>query len=556
MKRTSDQDATESGQVDARGVDGQVTLRSTADSESVNQEMESDAAPLSGDTASAASSCEFPDNDTLAAEPAVVETESASEAEFGDVHEPVDLPPAVAESALLENEGIGPEPVSELLEQVLGISPSSDNGEVEIGERYEEEPWAENQESDESDSELEERLHDDVAELIDNSEDVITEKLQTTDAFQPAMQTWADLPATDIDPLPNPIRADAKPPFANTPSLDQDEGRHAPTAKLQPPLPETGSLAIANSSTSEIGSPGTMTDNASNDSPPAESHDEAAFDETDSPVLPDTNPPATEAVPPALQPGESDPDEQSDYVLAPLESPDVAFDTTQAWSPAMGALGRLEAKATPLAFERAMAERVLDSDFGSHIQELSQQITKELPANPASLLFVSMEDDDQRADIVTGLAMHICGCLDAVTLLVDADINSKQISRNFEQNGPGLAENMDLDSAWYDAVVATSCEGLRLCPSGADNREREADQLQDAARYLFDEWRSSFGLAIIDGGTFANPLLPHLAGLADAVYLCVRLGADERNELAIATERLAAWNAQLKGCITTGPASN
>ena len=220
--------------------------------------------------------------------------------------------------------------------------------------------------------------------------------------------------------------------------------------------------------------------------------------------------------------------------------------------PVEAALAQLPAKIPPLPFESAMAERVLESDFGTYIEQLSQRVENELTSGSAAIVFVSMERDEQRAKIVSGLAMHICGRLESKTLLVDADVQSNKISHHFRCSGPGLAESLYRDFPWYEGVVATSCEKLRVFPIGVTRLDNKSDDVTEAARKDFDQWRSQFGLVIIDGGTMSNPLMPWLVQFADAVYLCVQLGADGREELESTTEQLADWGANLKGCITNG----
>ena len=201
-----------------------------------------------------------------------------------------------------------------------------------------------------------------------------------------------------------------------------------------------------------------------------------------------------------------------------------------------------------------MAARVLDSDFGIQIQALSRRVQETLSYERGSVLFVSLEDNAQQSDIVTGLAMHICGRAAAGTLLIDADFQSKRITQQMEQQqGHGLSECLASSSMWYDSVVATSCEKLRFLRSGELDWEA-LPELPDAVQSLIKAWKSSFGLVVVDGGPIDQPLTPYLAQLADTTYLTVRLGADEREELEAARERLAAWGANLQGCITVGPA--
>ena len=211
----------------------------------------------------------------------------------------------------------------------------------------------------------------------------------------------------------------------------------------------------------------------------------------------------------------------------------------------------------PTEFEVALAERLLKSDFGLQIQELSNNVISEFNVEqPAAMVMVSIDGDPQRSDVVAGLGMVVCAQRTSPTLIVDADVDQRAISQGFEQSSSGLLESLNERTPWPASIDATSCERLRVLGSGSDRQAiHDSASLVARAKTAVDQWKQEFGLVLIDGGPISSPLAIALAAASDATFVCVELGQSERDNLVEATERLVAAGATVKGCITTGTAA-
>jgi Mrp family chromosome partitioning ATPase len=203
---------------------------------------------------------------------------------------------------------------------------------------------------------------------------------------------------------------------------------------------------------------------------------------------------------------------------------------------------------------------LLQSDFGVRIQQLNSQLQSHLDGDgPHVVMIVSVDVDEQRADAVCGLGMFTCAHRTDETLIVDADIDTRSVSRDFEKRGPGLLEAISGQVRWNDSVQATSCEKLRVLPCGSD-----LDMIDDASSFdqlnrvqqLVGEWKSQYGLVLIDGGLGSSPLALSMSPLVDATYVCVQLGKNRRQELLATSAGITQAKGTVIGCITTGPTAN
>ena len=369
--------------------------------------------------------------------------------------------------------------------------------------------------------------------------------------FEPVMTTWANVGEVTEDEQA-PIKADHSPPLSSSfPGSEEQSTRHSeagdPELSQDTPTPSDAIDSVSGNAAAVVADASLDTADA------VEFHFEV-----------NENADAQDESAESLESVASLPEELSAQELSRDESPQESPDAsdlgeltlnTQSWSPALGALARLDDKVEPSDFERAMAERLLETEFGHHIQTMSNRITQTIQ-DPTVLFFLSLEPTEQQTDVVGGLAMYVCAQREAPTLLVDADTTQKWLSKRLGNIGDGLIEATDDTRPWYESVAATSCERLRYLRIG--NAELDAsniDDLRGSVKYMMSDWKDSFGLVLIDGGAIDSKLVPIFADLADATYLTVKLGSDEREELAWATEQLSGFGASLKGCITTGPTS-
>ncbi len=211
----------------------------------------------------------------------------------------------------------------------------------------------------------------------------------------------------------------------------------------------------------------------------------------------------------------------------------------------------------PTAYEAQIAERLRTPSYGERIRQLSLEISSH-PAGggPCIVLFLSMDTDNQRADAATALALYQCNQRTLPTLLIDADIDARHVSRGFHMNDVGLIEAISGQVPWRDSVRQTSSENLRLLPCGTDigfiSPDSEQEEFQRITQFV-DPWREHFGLVLVDGGRIDSPLAPVLTRASDATFVYVQLGKSRRQELAAAVARLEKAGGNILGCITTGP---
>ena len=211
----------------------------------------------------------------------------------------------------------------------------------------------------------------------------------------------------------------------------------------------------------------------------------------------------------------------------------------------------------PTAYEAVIAQRLSESSYGDRIRQLSQELSESQGDRESQIvLFVSIEGDVQRADGAAALGMLLCEQRQMPTLLIDADFDGKHISASFENKGAGLIEAISGQSPWNASVRRTSSGGLDMLPCGADigfiSPDSEQEEFQQIAQFA-EDWRKQYGLIVIDGGPVDSPLIPTLAGTSDAIFACVQLGHNDRQQLATALERLTKAGGNVLGCITTGP---
>ena len=199
---------------------------------------------------------------------------------------------------------------------------------------------------------------------------------------------------------------------------------------------------------------------------------------------------------------------------------------------------------------------MLDSEFGEQTTALSQQIVGLMRPNQCQILmFVGTEQNQQRSNIVAGLGMFMCAHHHRPTLIVDADPESRRLSRGFEQRGAGILEAIGGKTPWQNSLVETSCVGLQMIPCGmmldALDLSRGTQPAQLAA--IKAELQQAYGLVLIDAGNASSSLSTMLANYADGTFICVQLGKSSRELLVDTTDFLVQAGAEVKGCITTNP---
>jgi len=215
-------------------------------------------------------------------------------------------------------------------------------------------------------------------------------------------------------------------------------------------------------------------------------------------------------------------------------------------------------KAKPTNYEVSLAQRLLHSDFGKQIQELDAELTKQVEGSgPHVVLLVSLEPNAQQAEVATGLGMTVCVQRSGPTMLVDADLEVRSITRAFEANGGGLLDAIIGADDYVDFVKPTSCEQLKLLPTGNDFATVDTTDAAQIAQRITDhveEWKRRFDLILIDAGTATSWMAKQLAPHADATFVCVKLGHSQRERLIEVTQQLTNDGASVKGCITTSDA--
>ena len=210
----------------------------------------------------------------------------------------------------------------------------------------------------------------------------------------------------------------------------------------------------------------------------------------------------------------------------------------------------------PSDYEIKLASKMVNSEFGEQVQGLAEQIMAEVDEDECQILmFVGMEQNRQRADIVSGLSMFVSPQREKPTLLIDADPESRVITRGFEQRGSGILEVIAGKSAWRHCTTPTGCQGLHMMPCGLmldaldPSRGNQADLIAGAV----DEWRQTYGLVMLDAGIAVSSLSRMLAKHSDSSFICVQIGKSPRELLVDTTEFLIRAGATVKGCITTNP---
>ena len=365
-----------------------------------------------------------------------------------------------------------------------------------------------------------EQLREEVEALESIIEQSQDQGEQTPDGFHPVMQTWANIAST------SELQADASPPVSGARRLE--EGPRSKDSLADELIPDTGNVNLSSANSASTIVESIQDDDQGLDQPPIGDAQDVVFEE---PEFLTSN--SDDVV------FEEDADELSEL---PTETPvdddtpaEVISDTGEPASgeasdnptPARSALRLLPEKTVALPFERTMAERILESSFGEHVQQLSERIHEDLANRPAVLLFASLETDEQRASIVAALAMHICGGPHSRTLLISMPTYRTAGFRNStSQAGAGIANVLTEDLPWYKPVVATSCPNLRLMSAGQWATDVDSENLQQTVQRVLEESQDAFDLIVLDGGALDNGLLPYLAPLADGTYLSVRLGAD------------------------------
>lgn len=206
----------------------------------------------------------------------------------------------------------------------------------------------------------------------------------------------------------------------------------------------------------------------------------------------------------------------------------------------------------PSAYEVEMAERLLHSDFGVRIQQLSERVTSQLPNNGSqAIALIGLQQDEVRAEAVAALGMYVCAQHAGPTLVVDADADARTISRGFGQVGNGLQDVLAGTSKWTDAVRPTSCEKLHLLPWTSDNQTADITDDQSMEN-LMERWLLHYDLVIVDAGTVDSAHARTVARACQAAFLCVPLGISDSQQLLKATQDLFQSGVNLRGCVTTG----
>ena len=210
----------------------------------------------------------------------------------------------------------------------------------------------------------------------------------------------------------------------------------------------------------------------------------------------------------------------------------------------------------PSHYEIKLASRFVNTEFGEQVQGLAGQVIEpEDPDKCQVLMLVGMEPNRQRADIAAGLGLFVSPQRERPTLLIDADPESRVITRGFEKRGSGILEVVGGKSSWQQCTSPTSINGLHTMPCGLmlDALDPTRGNQGDLIRQAAEQWREKYGLVIVDAGIAASSLSRMLSRHADATYICVQLGKSPRELLVDTTEFLIRAGAQVKGCITTNP---
>lgn len=210
----------------------------------------------------------------------------------------------------------------------------------------------------------------------------------------------------------------------------------------------------------------------------------------------------------------------------------------------------------PTAYEVAIAEKLLRSDFGARIEDLYAQLQSHLEGDGGHIvLMLSLDVDDQRADATCALGMFACAHQADETLIVDADVDSRFVSTGFEKFDAGLLEDLPSGGGWSQFVQPTSCERLRILPCGTTRNAIPHHADPESVRDLVQQWKNRFSLILVDCGVSSSPLGLSLVPFADATYICVQLGKDRKQELLAAAEQIEQIGGSVTGCITTGATS-
>ena len=477
----------------------------------------------------------------------IVTNQDLVDAERGD-HE-IELADSHPESDLseeLQSDEVPPVDVDEsevldLVEQVLGIAPNIRDDDVLLQTLEEIER---NNSTDETAGDAS-TLNDSPSEESIPIHATSATATDSEENYRPVMPTWADMPAPNDE-------ADGQHPTDESPADERDESSHSIVADATPPL--RGPTQLGDLEGRDPGFDQSASDEKSDlftdvlaagdiatevAIPPGGANDEAPiyFAEEDS-----------EANFQSIPTGEEDPGTTPDLADGSIaqEPPPVAEPMSAADD------NGLPDKVPPTEFEIGIASRLLQSNFGARMQQLSDQLKAHVDVNlPQIVLFVGVEENEECSELVAALALYLCGQQERKMLLVDAN-ELALISNSFgKSTDKGLVESVNREVIWQSAISATSCQSLRLLSFG----EASADQTiesEDLAG-IAEQWKERFGLILVDAGSINGRFVPGLANLADVTYLTVQLGRDERGALAVATQRLSDLNANLKGCITTKP---
>ena len=139
-------------------------------------------------------------------------------------------------------------------------------------------------------------------------------------------------------------------------------------------------------------------------------------------------------------------------------------------------------------YEVSLAGRLLHSEFGVRMGQLSSHLDGQLPGDgPHTVLLLGLDDDPQQTDVIAGLGMFVCGKRNDTTLLVDADTERRAMSQNFQKTGLGVLESMNGTAGWQDSVQQTSCEKLSLLPCGSEHSALERSESRSGTVGRYDQ---------------------------------------------------------------------
>ena len=191
----------------------------------------------------------------------------------------------------------------------------------------------------------------------------------------------------------------------------------------------------------------------------------------------------------------------------------------------------------------------LDSEF----RRLRAVIQEQLPeVQHAALVFSSLDQAQETAEIVAGLGVALIESGQAKVLLVDGSHSIATLSKHFGcADATGLAEVFQEELPWSDAVITTAVSRVDLLPAGRKCWPALVSSADQQWTRLIQDAQAEYDFVLIAAAGPDHPGFKPMASAADMTYMLASCETTHKSALQESLENLSVAGVGPLACILT-----